>query len=95
MWRAHHYLRVFVGLSFVAGIPTWALAQDSSAMEKLASRTAHELITRKPKVLVIAPASLAIWTFRSVKRLNQLFVLPYSKQFPEFDLLVLPKRLAT
>jgi len=55
MWRAHHYLRVFVGLSFVAGIPTWALAQDSSAMEKLASRTAHELITRKPKVLVIAP----------------------------------------
>ena len=55
MWRAKHYLRVFACLSFVAGIPTCALSQDSSTIEGLASRTAHELITRNPKVLVIAP----------------------------------------
>ena len=46
---------VFAGLSFSAATPISALAQDSSAVETLARRTAQELVKLKPTVLLIAP----------------------------------------
>ena len=55
MWRADRRIIVLLGLSLVAAIPISVLAQDTSAVEELAQRTAEELVKRKPTVLLIAP----------------------------------------
>lgn len=54
--RANHHLLILIaGMSLMAKIPVSARAQNSSEIDKLASRTANELIKTKPKILIVAP----------------------------------------
>jgi len=97
MWRANRRVLVLLGLSLVAAISISVLAQDNSAVEKLAQRTAEELVKRKPTVLLIAPresCNLDLQICQTFDSLIRLFVQTYGKKSPIFDLLGMPKPFA-